>query len=317
MQKNEFTFLSADRKTPIHTVEWLPEGAPRAVLQLSHGVSEYIDRYEGFASYLTDRGFAVVGNDHIGHGKSMAPGARPLYFGPEGSWNLVVDDLYALRDLTGHRFPGLPYFLLGHSMGSFLARTYLIRYPGMVDGAILMGTGQMAPAMIAAGRLIARSQLKKVGADGSSPVVDRLAFGSYNKLFAPNRTAFDWLSVNRDNVDRYVEDPLCGGSASTGLFLEMLGGIRFNEKPENLRRMNMTTPILFVSGAMDPVGSCGKDVRKACESFRKAGVRQVAMKLYPGLRHEILNEDCGDLVYRDLYEWLAAKLPERVEEPAR
>ena len=141
MVKREFTFPSADGKTAIHAVEWLPEGAPRAVLQIAHGVSEYVLRYEDFAGYLTERGFAVVGNDHLGHGLSVSDGAPRLYFGPKGSWNWVVEDMEQLRKLTHRHFPNLPYFLLGHSMGSFLTRTYLIRYPGTVDGAIIMGTG--------------------------------------------------------------------------------------------------------------------------------------------------------------------------------
>ena len=141
MVKREFTFPSADGKTAIHAVEWLPEGAPRAVLQIAHGVSEYVLRYEDFAGYLTERGFAVVGNDHLGHGLSVSDGAPRLYFGPKGSWNWVVEDMESLRKLTHRHFPNLPYFLLGHSMGSFLTRTYLIRYPGTVDGAIIMGTG--------------------------------------------------------------------------------------------------------------------------------------------------------------------------------
>lgn len=304
MVKREFTLPSADGKTQLHAVEWLPEGAPRAVLQISHGVAEYILRYEPLAAYLTERGFAVVGNDHLGHGTSVAEGGARLYFGPKGSWSHVVDDLYALRSLTGKRFPGLPYFLLGHSMGSFLARTYLIRYPGTVDAAILMGTGQMPPALVAGGRLVAAQQARKVGEAQSSPVVMQLAFGAYNKLFAPNRTAFDWLSVNPKNVDAYLADPLCGENPSVGLFREMLGGIAFITKSENLKKMNADTPVLFLSGSMDPVGDCGKGVQKACESFRKAGMRDVSIKLYPGLRHEILQEDCKELIYEDIYRFL-------------
>ena len=142
MVRNEFTFLSADGHTNIHAVEWLPEGGVQAVLQISHGVAEYILRYEPFAEYLTARGFAVVGHDHLGHGDSVASGGARLYFGPRGSWNWVVDDIYTRRCLAGRRLPGVPYFLLGHSMGSFLTRTYLIRWPGTVDGAVLSGTGQ-------------------------------------------------------------------------------------------------------------------------------------------------------------------------------
>lgn len=312
MVRNEFTFLSADGKTPIHAVEWLPEGQVRAVLQISHGVAEYILRYEPFAEYLTARGFAVVGHDHLGHGQSVAEGSARLYFGPKGSWNWVVDDIDRRRNLAKEKFPQVPYFLLGHSMGSFLARTYLIRYPGAVDAVVIMGTGQMPPAVIAGGMAVAAEEARRVGEDQVSPLVDKLSFDAYNKRFAPNRTGFDWLSLNQDNVDRYIADPLCGGNASTGLFREMLGGLSFIAKPRNLKRMNLNIPVLFISGEMDPVGDCGKGVQRAYESFRKAGVRDVSLKLYPELRHEILNETCRETVYDDIYQWLAAKVPAAV-----
>lgn len=309
MVRNEFTFLSADGKTNIHAVEWLPEGDVRAVLQISHGVAEYILRYEPFAEYLTARGFAVVGHDHLGHGASVSDGAARLYFGPKGSWNWVVDDIYTRRNLAGRQFPGVPYFLLGHSMGSFLARTYLIRYPGTVDGAVIMGTGQMSPALIAGGKIIAARESTRIGEDHASPVVEKLAFGAYNKRFAPNRTASDWLSVSSENVDRYLADALCGGTPTSGLFREMLGGLTFIAKPENLKKMNVNIPVLFISGAMDPVGDCGKGVQRAYRSFQKAGVRDVSIKLYPELRHEIMNEDCRETIFEDLYQWLSARIP--------
>lgn len=308
MVRNEFTFPSADGKTPIHAVEWLPDGEPQAVLQIAHGVSEYILRYEPFAAYLTERGFAVVGHDHISHGASVAADGSRLYFGPKGSWDWVVDDIYALRGLTGKKFPEIPYFLMGHSMGSFLARTYLIRYPGTVGGAVIMGTGQMAPALIAGGKAVAAVESRRLGEDQPSPLVSKLSFEGYNKLFAPNRTAFDWLSVNEENVDRYIADSLCGGNASVGLFREMLGGMAFIAKPENLKKMNLNTPVLFISGEMDPVGDCGKGVKRAYESFQKAGVRDVSIKLYPELRHEILQEACWETVSQDIYDWLQRKL---------
>lgn len=316
MVRNEFTFPSADGRTAVHAVDWLPEGRPRAVLQISHGVAEYILRYEPLAEYLTARGLAVAGHDHLGHGGSVAPGGTRLYFGPKGSWNWVVDDLYARYNLLKRQFPDVPLFLLGHSMGSFLARTYLIRYPGTVDGCIIMGTGQMSAALVAAGRAVAALERRRVGEDQTSPVVERLAFGAYNKRFAPNRTGFDWLSLNEENVDRYIADPLCGGNASIGLFREMLGGLRFIARPENLKKMNANTPVFFVSGAMDPVGDCGKGVRRAYHSFLRAGARDVSLQLYPELRHEILNEDCREDIFRDLYLWLTEKAGLPREEPA-
>ncbi|WP_312939881.1 alpha/beta hydrolase [Oscillibacter sp.] len=309
MVKREFTVLSHDGKTELHTVEWLPGERPRAVLQIAHGVSEYVLRYEELAAYLTERGIAVVGNDHLGHGASVADGAPRVYFGPAGSWNTVVDDLYALRCLAGQQFPGLPYFLLGHSMGSFLVRTYLIRYPGTVDGAILMGTGQMRPILTAAGRAIAAAECCKIGEERASPLVQKMAFGAYNKAFSPNRTEFDWVSSDEATVNFYEKDPHCGENPSVGLFREMLGGIAFITRQANVKKMNLRTPVLFVSGEEDPVGEQGRGVARAYRSFQRAGVQDVSVKLYPGVRHEILNDVCRQQVCRDLADWLLARFP--------
>ena len=304
MAKTEFYFPSSDGKTSIHAVEWTPEGKPIGVYQIAHGVAEYALRYEPFAEFLNSKGFVVVANDHIGHGLSVAEGAAALYFGEKDGWTHVVDDMFELRKRTGQKYPGLPYFLMGHSMGSFLTRTYLIRYPGSVKAAIIMGTGQQPGYMVAGGRLAAKVIGKKSGYDKFNETVDGLAFGAYNKPFEPKRTNYDWLSANEENVDKYIADPLCGGGATTGLFLEMLGGIGFVGKQSNVEKMDKNIPILFISGEMDPVGDLGKGVRKAYESFRKAGVKDVELKLYPGLRHEILNEKEKDQVYADIWAWV-------------
>ena len=303
--KTDFTFLSSDGKTRLHGIAWVPEDVtPVAVLQLVHGVAEYIGRYDDFARFLNSHGVIVVGHDHLGHGLSLPEGGTPVYFGDGNTWNTPVDDIYVLHTKLKEQYPHLPLLLMGHSMGSFLTRTYLIRYPGTVKGAILMGTGQNPDAMLVGGKALASVLARKAGRENVSDVVEKLAFGAYNKAFAPNRTGYDWLSVSEENVDAYIADPLCGGMASTGLFLELLDGMAFIKKPANLRHMNMATPVLFISGDRDPVGSMGKGVRAACDSFRRAGVRDAELKLYPGLRHEILNEDCRAQVYDDLWEWI-------------
>ena len=197
---------------------------------------------------------------------------------------------------------------MGHSMGSFLSRSYLIRYPGTVDAAIIMGTGWQPKAVIAGGLAVAKAVGAVVGESGTSALVTKLAFGAYNKAFAPNRTEVDWLSVSDNNVDAYIAAPLCGQKASIGLFYEMLGGIRFISTPKNIASMNRNTPILFISGDKDPVGEMGKGVKRAYEAFRRAGVRDVELKLYKGLRHEILNEDCRAVVYNDLWSWIEKHL---------
>ena len=309
MIRKEFTFPSADGKTAIHTVEWLPLQDPRAVLQIAHGMTEYILRYEPFAEYLTDRGFAVVGHDHLGHGESISPDGTKLYFGTTGSWNWVTKDIYTLRQTAAKHFPGIPHFLLGHSMGSFLVRTYLIQYPGTVNAAILMGTGQLSPLHIASGKAIVALESQKIDENQPSPLAEHLSFTSYNKLFAPNRTGYDWLSASTKNVDDFIADPWCGGQPTIGLFREMLNGISYISKPEHLKKMNPQTPILFLSGSMDPVGNCGKGVQQAYRSFLKAGIRNVSIRLYPQLRHEILYEDCREQIYQDIFDWMEEKLP--------
>lgn len=302
----EFTFLSSDGKTTLHGMEWLPEGRePIGVLQIAHGVAEHISRYDGFARFLNGQGIAVVGHDHLGHGGSIAPGGTPVYFGAGNTWNTVVDDLYTLHLRIREEFPGKPLFLMGHSMGSFLARTYLIRYPGTVRAAIIMGTGWQPEMMIRGGLAVAKLFAARGGEDSTSDFVNNLAFGAYNKAFAPNRTPVDWLSADTDNVDRYIADPLCGQPATVGLFRQMLTGIRFNQRTENLRKMDKDMPVLIISGEKDPVGDMMKGVIRTRDAFRAVGMKDVTLLSYAGLRHEILNEKAQQqTVYNDIWGWL-------------
>ena len=306
----EFTFLSTDGKTQLHGMRWEPEdGSVRAVLQICHGVAEHIARYDAFARYLNGLGIAVVGHDHLGHGLSLPEGGTPVYFGESNTWNTVVDDIYVLHQRIRLWYPDVPLCIMGHSMGSFLTRTYLIRYPGTVKAAVIMGTGWQPKAVIAGGMAVAKAVGAVVGENGTSDLVTNLAFGAYNKLFAPNRTSCDWLSFDEDNVDTYMADPLCGADATVGLFRQMLLGIRFNQKLSNLRQMDPRIPVLFVAGEKDPVGDCGNGVRRTYQEFRRAGVQDCTLKLYPGLRHEILNEKAQQQqIFEDIGQWLTSKL---------
>ena len=236
---SEFTFLSSDGKTQLHGMLWEPEGvAVRAVLQICHGVAEHIARYDAFARALNEQGIAVAGHDHLGHGKSLPEGGTPVYFGQGSTWNTVVDDIYILHQRLKQRYPDAPLCIMGHSMGSFLTRTYLIRYPGTVKAAVIMGT-----------------------------------------------------------------------DATVGLFRQMLHGIRFNQRMSHLRQMDKDMPVLFVAGDKDPVGSCGKGVRQTYDAFRQAGMRDCTLKLYPGLRHEILNEKAyAAEITKDIETWLLSRL---------
>ena len=305
---NSFYFPSSDGKTTIHAEEWLPENAPKAVLQIVHGIAEYVGRYDAFASFLAENGIAVVGEDHIGHGRSVAEGAPHIYFSKNDGWNKVVSDIHNLRQMSGEKYPDVPYFLMGHSMGSFLARTYLIKFPGDVDGAVIMGTGQLGKALVSAGKTAAKIIGKIFGFDKPHDIITNLAFGGYTKGIENPRTPFDWLSVNEENVDRYIADPMCGEDATVGLFLDMLGGIEFITKQENVDKMDITKPVLFIAGEEDPVGDNGKGVKAAFLAFDKAGVKDLHCKLYPGLRHEILNENCGKKVGEYIYSWILERI---------
>lgn len=303
-----FRFLSSDGKTQLYACLWIPDEKIkfRGVLQIAHGVAEHIGRYDDFARYLNQQGIVVAGHDHLGHGQSLPEGGIPVYFGEENGWTHAVDDIHGLHEILAKRFKRLPHLIMGHSMGSFLTRTYLIRYPGEKKVAIIMGTGWQPGYMLTGGSLIAKRFYYKNGGSSTSDFVTALAFGGYNRAFAPNRTGFDWLSADPENVDRYIADPLCGADATVGLFRDMLGGIRFNQKPANLKKMDTSMPVLFIAGEDDPVGAMGKGVKRSCAAFQKAGMQDVTLKLYPGLRHEILNEKpMQQTVYADIHDWLS------------
>lgn len=306
---SEFYFPSSDGKTLIHVNQWTPvPGEVRGVVQIAHGVAEYGKRYEPFARFLCAHGFAVVANDHLGHGQSQIEGRPMVYLGDKDGWQHVVDDIETLRRRTAKTFLDKPYFLFGHSMGSFLSRTHLIRYPGVLDGCVLCGTGHMSPAMIAGGKLIADREIRRLGKAAFSVRADDLAFGTYNRAFAPARTKFDWVSASEANVDAYIADPLCGGNATLGLFRDMLDGLSFITKQSHIEQMDKDLPVFFIAGDQDPVGDMGKGVRRAYACFHKAGIHDLHIKLYHGLRHEILNETSRQYVFQDISDWLEARV---------
>lgn len=295
-------YLQSTSSEFLHCCQWEPAGQPIGVVQLVHGVAEHIARYGDFAQFLADRGYVVVGEDHPGHGKSVPAGEALGYL--TGGWDAAVRGLHLLYGKTRDAFPGIPYYMMGHSMGSFLMRTYLYTFHDDLAGVILSGTGWQNPAVLAAGRAICRTEVLHLGERQTSKLLQKLAFGAYNAAFAPNRTAFDWISSDPDAVDRYVADPLCGFDPTIQLYGEMFRGMARNQKAENLSRMQKTLPILFLSGALDPVGSQGKGVQKTAEAFRRAGMEQVEVHLYPEMRHEPLNEVGRQQVYVDILAWL-------------
>lgn len=236
MLKKEFYYLSADKKTTIHAVEWLPESKPKAIVQIAHGVTEHINSYDKMAEFFNQEDMVLVGNDHLGHGHSIAEGAEPMYFGPPGSWNWVVQDMYTCLMRTKEKYPDIPYYIVGLSLGSFVVRTLLIQHPGEVDGAVLVGTAQCKTVPLKLARWMAEKECRKAGDDQSTPMVHNMAFGNYNKQFQPNRTDYDWLCASRQGLETYMADPLCAETISAGLFREMLSGMIYSVNIKNQKK---------------------------------------------------------------------------------
>ena len=286
---------------------WEPEGAPAAAVQLVHGIAEHGGRYDAFARFLAGKGLLVASEDHMGHGGSVPEGAQPGCI--SGGWDAMVEDVHRLTERLRARCPDLPFFLLGHSMGSFLARTYLYTYPREgLKGAILSGTAWQPGPVLAAGRMLCAGEVKKQGADSPSPRLRQLMFGSYTKGIPEVRTPNDWICTDPAVADAYTADPLCGFIPSGGLIAAMLEGIARNQKKGNLDAMPKSLPVLFIAGDRDPVGNMGKGVRQSEAAFRQAGLGDVSLKLYPGARHEVLNETDKARVWADVLAWLEARL---------
>ena len=307
---SDYTFLSGNGKTNIHVRRCTPEGPVCGIVQIAHGIAEHVERYDAFASFLADNGYLVVANDHLGHGQSVTGEDDLGFFAENGGWELAVGDMRKLYEATHAEFPDLPYFLFGHSMGSFLTRTYIIRFPGGLAGAIISGTGQQAAPIVAGGKLMGKMECRRHGARYHSEKLNGLAFGSYNKGYDVHRTDYDWLSRDNAAVDKYIADPLCGFVPSAGLFTDMMTGIQFISSMKNISRMNRSLPIFFISGDKDPVGENGKGVIRVYNNFLKIGMTDVTMKLYPECRHELLNELNRDEVMKDVLDWLTSKRPQ-------
>ena len=291
-------------KGDIRARYWEPETEPIGVIQLVHGIAEHIERYNDFASYLNSLGYLVVAEDHMGHGKSGDKSLPKGYF--YGGWFTAVDDTYQLLCDTRAKYPDVPYILFGHSMGSFIARTILIRYPNSgISSAIICGTGWMPGIVLTMGSIMATTVCKLIGEENPSHFLNKMMFGSYNNHVEHPRTEFDWLTRIDKIVDAYVADPNCGFIASSGLSRDMLLGMQYIQRTDNLAKMNRDTPVFFIAGGDDPVGNYGAGVLQAAQEFEKAGMKTVDTKIYPLCRHEILNEMNKEEVYQDISTWIS------------
>lgn len=310
VKKEEFTFDSRDGISKIHAVRWIPEGEIVCILQIVHGMAEYMERYEEVAQYFAERGILVTGEDHLGHGKSVAEDGTYGYFCKRDPATVIVRDVHRLKKMTQQAYPGIPYVILGHSLGSYMLRNYLFRYGTGIQGAILCGTGSMPQTTISGAKILAKIQEIVLGGKHVAKLLDKMAFGAHNKRIENARTGKDWLCSDENIVEIYNEDPLCGFTFTVNGFQTMFEIITRLNKEENLSKMPKNLPVYFIAGEEDPVGDYGEGVKKAYHDFENAGMENLSIKLYPGDRHEILNEKDREQVYEDVYSFIMDRVKE-------
>ena len=283
---------------------WPVQGKPRAVVQLVHGMVEHIRRYEATAEALNAAGFAVVGHSHLGHGKTAEIKG---FFAEKNGWDALIDDVHALRLMMEREYPGVPYFLLGHSMGSFVVRSYCLKHEKGLAGVILSGTGHYDKPIVAAGSLIAKIQCALGGAKKPSELLKKISFAGYLKDIPNPKTGNDWLSRDDEAVEKYNADPLCGFTFTAAAYRDMFDGLS-RLYPEKLDNMQSDIPVMFLSGDRDPVGANGAGVCKVAEELREAGVQNVKVMLYPKGRHEMFNEINREEAWEDLIQWITSQI---------
>lgn len=305
MRCDNFTFKSGER-TEIFVYHWMPEKDVRVkgVVQIAHGMAETAARYERFAEVLVRDGYIVYANDHRGHGKTAGSIEKLGILAEADGFEWMVRDMYQLTGIIKKENPKQPIFLFGHSMGSFVTQRYIMLHGRELRGAILSGSNGKQGMILNIALGVAKREVKKNGRNTQSHKLNKMTLGSSNKMFAPNRTDFDWLSTDNAEVDKYIQNPFCGTVFTAGFFYDFLSGLKVIEKSKNVALVPKNLPLYIFSGVMDPVGKCGKGVKKLYDRYKKIGIKDVTLKLYEGKRHEMLNEINRDEVMRNVVIWL-------------
>ncbi len=305
VRKEELTYKSRDRQTMLHAIRWIPEGDPVAILQIIHGMQEYIDRYDEFANYLAEKGILVIGNDHLGHGKSVGENGTYGFFCKNDPATVLVRDAHRLKKMTQEDYPGVPCFILGHSFGSFVAREYITRYGTGIKGAIIQGTAFVSGGAVSTMKGLVNVLTVLMGEKYRSSMVNNMAFKGYLKNIPNPRTKEDWLSHNEASIDKYIADPACNFVFTLngfGTMAELLKRVQDVDKMEDIPK---ELPILITAGKEDPVGNYGEAPEKLYSIYKNdLQIKNVDIKMYDGMRHELQQEIGRETVFADQYEWI-------------
>jgi len=307
MQQSEFRLPAPDGMA-IFVRGFLPEPAPRAVVQIAHGMAEHGARYARLAAALAKHGIGTYAADHRGHGHSVVSPDDLGHFADRDGWRKVLDDQRMLLDEIKSRHPRTPLFLMGHSMGSFITRCMLPTVARELSGFIISGTGHQPLPLVQLARVVATAERARLGKRGKSALLRMLTFDAYNKQVENPRTDSDWLSRDPREVDAYLSDPLCGFMCTTQLYRDMFGGMLTAFGPEALHAVPKTLPVYIMAGECDGVNQRLAGIRRLHLALEAEGIKELTLRVYPGARHELLNETNRDEVTRDLIGWLEARL---------
>lgn len=308
---HHFTLRSSDGRTPLHAVMWQPQSEPVAVVQIAHGMIEYIERYDAFAQYLSRHGFLVVGHDHIGHGASIRNATDWGHFADRDGFAIVVDDLHVVRNHVHAKYPHTPYFLLGHSMGSFAVRTYLTRHAEGLSGALILGTGQHPAWQLRCALALGTLIVHTLGPRYRSRLLAYATTGALNLPFREEGQNA-WLTRDRAVVEAYNHEPRCSFQFTAASYASMYRAMLALHEKQAVSSLPAGLPILLASGQADPLGGMGKRVRALYEAYKATGLRDVTLRLYPDCRHELLNELDRERVFADIHQWLSDHLPAQI-----
>lgn len=306
VEKQYIKIPSKDGIHKLNVIIWRPKygNKVKAVLQISHGMIEFIERYDEFATYLVENGYAVVGHDHLGHGSTVNTQDEWGYFVKDNASHIVVEDVYRVTRKIKETFPNTKYILLGHSMGSFIARRYLMTYGSEIDAAIIMGTGSQHKLTVIGGKLIVKIWEIIYGDKHRSKFLEKVMFGTYNKHFSDNQFGKEWLTKDEEIRKSYCNDPACNFLFTLNGNQMILDTLGFIQNQSNIDKIPKNLPILIVAGKDDPVGNYGKGVEHVYNIYKKSGIKDISIRLYENDRHEILNETDREVVYKDIRDWL-------------